>query len=140
MSCPNHSYGVRTCYAHGDWHTNVYFAKCPICGEETDLRCSEEEPLTYGEAKAKEAELLAEKFDADQIAAREAQQANRAEAAALERRITAATATIAYDAEHWIEATFMEVAEWAGLEGDPTAWYRARTRPKPTGAEGYTAS
>lgn len=94
MRCASGDSPRRWCdFCAIDWNINSYFTKCPICGEPTREKCSDEPTPSWSQSKALEAELVAER-NALQMAA----------AQALERTIAAATAALNYDLDRWLEA------------------------------------
>lgn len=128
-----------SCVLHGQWPNSAQYAHCPVCKDQCHvIHVPPSEVMSMMQASSKQAQLLAHEAAERDAEARAAANQAALEAQHLQRTEQAAIAALHYDLDRWLEASFMEVAEWAGIEGDPTAW--ARPKRRPSGAEGYTAS
>lgn len=92
---------TRRCQIEGiNWATDPKWSTCPSCGEQTVLECVDEAVLTQAQSLAREASIKQERED----------ELNEA-AERLERTVTAATAALNYDLDHWAE---LDPDEWLG--------------------------
>lgn len=137
---PDGKHVQYSCVIHGQWPNNGQYVRCPVCKDECFvIHVEPHEVMSNTQASAKQSRLLAEEAAARDAEAKAEANRQALEAQHREHTIRAATAALHYDLDHWLEVEFRELAEWAGISGDPTAWARQLGR-KPTGTEGYTAS
>jgi hypothetical protein len=90
----------RCLYDNINWAPDPRWKTCPACGEDCELVCIDRDDPVLNTAQSTALQAQIEQERQDELDAASAQ---------LERRISAATAALRHDFDHWMEA---DPADW----------------------------